>query len=542
MEAVLTPILDTVDSGTILNIGTINAGTINIGNLEASINVSGNLGKTTIYEAIGTGTIVGTEDSMSATSGSLIIKHGNVGGGSSIVFPNANSVNDYGYIRYRDDKNNGSGINDRGRLEIGIENDFGTSTGNDNECLVLNKNGGFIGVGHINPTVTLDVSGNGRFTGETIIGGNLGIGTTDPAYTLDVSGTARITGATTIYEAIGTGTITGTIDSMSATSGSLIIQHGNVGGGSSIVFPNANSVNDYGYIRYRDDKNNGTGINNRGRLEIGIENEFGPSSGNVNECLVLNKNGGFIGVGHINPSVTLDVSGNGQFTGTMLCNNYDKRIIGADILIGSSVTTETIAIGNGIGQNGLITIGGSGNSARTITIGSAGTATATSPINLNGNVTLNRPLTLPTTYVAPTSGQLGYIITRSFTANTTLTSGSWVSSPSFTIPPGHYILNTNIRPKPGNISGAIFTGAYISVTSGTLNTGTSYYFVYDSTTKPNLSFGNTPYLAMYLYSAVFTCTTSLTVYLNFQGLYSVSGNNQAPALDTTDSVYLMRIA
>ena len=194
---------------------------------------------------------------------------------------------------------------------------------------------------------------------------------------------------------------------------------------------------------------------------------------------------------------------------------------------------------NPLPTNPTFTSINTGSDTTTISIGNN-----TNSIALNGPVTLAKPLTLQpaTGYVAPTIGQLGYIITGSFAATTTLTSGSWVSSPAFTIPPGNYILNTNIRPRPGYTSGAIFTGAYISVTSGTLSTGTNHYFIYDSTTKPNLGFGNAPYLAIYSYSAVFTCTTSLTVYLNFQGIYSVSGTNLAPALDTTDSVYFMRIA
>ena len=214
----------------------------------------------------------------------------------------------------------------------------------------------------------------------------------------------------------------------------------------------------------------------------------------------------------------IDVNANG----TLTLGNQNATAV----YIGSSATRNVINnIGTGSGT-GTIYIGNNTNS-----------------IQLNGQTTLAKPLTLQAAsgYVAPTTGQLGSIITASFAATTTLTSSTWVSSPAFTIPPGNYILNTNIRPRPGYTSGAIFTGAYISITSGTLNTGTSYYYIYDSTTKPNLTYGIPPYLAMYSYSAVFTCATTLTLYLNFQGVYSVSGSNQAPELNTTDSVYFMRI-
>lgn len=220
---------------------------------------------------------------------------------------------------------------------------------------------------------------------------------------LDIKGTTRI------YEAIGTGTITGTTDSMTGTAGSLVIEHGNYGGGSSIVFPSKNNPgSDYGYIRYRDDVNNGVAGTEQSRLEIGVENDIG-AAGSVIDSVILQKNGGYVGIGTSNPAYTLDVTGTGRFTGTISCNNYDRSDTGSELLIGhsmtggtshvirigESITTGAIVIGNGNNQNGLISIGGSGSSARTITIGSpVAVAAASSPINLNGNVTLIRPLTL----------------------------------------------------------------------------------------------------------------------------------------------------
>jgi hypothetical protein len=140
--------------------------------------------------------------------------------------------------------------------------------------------------------------------------------------TLSNSG-IRTTVPMTIYEETGTGTITGTGDTMTATSGSLIIKHGNLGGGSSIIFPSANNNSDYGYIRYRDDVNNGTAgtsLAEQGRLEIGAENDFGAAGGPIIDCLVLNKKGGTVGIGRSDPQYTLDISGTARVTGTLYAN------------------------------------------------------------------------------------------------------------------------------------------------------------------------------------------------------------------------------
>lgn len=112
----------------------------------------------------------GTGDTMSPTAGSLIIKHNNFGGGSSIVFPSKSNSTDFGYIRYRDDVNNAGVGNEQGRLEIGVENDFGAPNTNI-DCLVLNKNGGNVGIGLSNPQCILDVNGTTNIRNVLTIGG-----------------------------------------------------------------------------------------------------------------------------------------------------------------------------------------------------------------------------------------------------------------------------------------------------------------------------------------------------------------------------------
>ena len=56
-----------------------------------------------------------------AGNGSLIIKHNNSGGSSSIIFPSTvNPGSDYAYIRYQDSSTSGG---EKGKLTIGLEND-----------------------------------------------------------------------------------------------------------------------------------------------------------------------------------------------------------------------------------------------------------------------------------------------------------------------------------------------------------------------------------------------------------------------------------
>ena len=149
---------------------------------------------------------------------------------------------------------------------------------------------------------------------------------------LSSSGSAYL-GATTIYEA------TGTVGGENGV-GSLVIDHGNSCGVSSIIFPSrGNRSSDYGYIRYRDDVDNVLGYE-QSRLEIGVENDFG-AAGGVIDALILNKRGGYVGVGQSNPLYTLDVSGSGRFTRGLTINNNQTYI-------GNSASAPTIYCSLGI--------------------------------------------------------------------------------------------------------------------------------------------------------------------------------------------------
>lgn len=91
---------------------------------RVSISAAGNVGigiaptsKLHIYEATGT--------TPTATTGTLVLDHGNNGGGSSIVFPSrVNNGSDYGYIRYDDDTSGNGSTTENSLLEIGVQNDL----------------------------------------------------------------------------------------------------------------------------------------------------------------------------------------------------------------------------------------------------------------------------------------------------------------------------------------------------------------------------------------------------------------------------------
>ena len=136
-------------------------------------------------------------------------------------------------------------------------------------------------------------------------GGNVSIGTTSPA------------GALHIYEATG--------NTGAATNGSLTISHGNSGGSSSIIFPSKNNAgSDYGYIIYQEDTLQG-GAGESGRLMIGTENDGGGGGGPA-DYLILQKNGGYVGIGTgtATPAYPLQVVG--QIGATSFNATSDYRI------------------------------------------------------------------------------------------------------------------------------------------------------------------------------------------------------------------------
>jgi hypothetical protein len=114
-----------------------------------------------------------------------------------------------------------------------------------------------------------------------------------------------------IYESTGTGA--------STTTGSVIIQHGDSGGVSSIMFPSAgNAGSDYAYIQYQDSTTPGA-AGETARLRIGIANDS-------TDHLILESSGN-VGVNVATPSsYDLQVSGTIGATGDITAFTSDERL------------------------------------------------------------------------------------------------------------------------------------------------------------------------------------------------------------------------
>jgi hypothetical protein len=114
----------------------------------------------------------------------------------------------------------------------------------------------------------------------------VGIGTTAPV------------GKLNILESIGT--------VASAGAGSLVLDHGNTGGTSSILFRSKNNVgSDYAYIQYQDDTNAG-GTGEVSRLTIGTAND-------TDDNIILAPSGK-VGIGTTTPLAPLHVAGSTSLT------------------------------------------------------------------------------------------------------------------------------------------------------------------------------------------------------------------------------------
>ncbi len=131
-----------------------------------------------------------------------------------------------------------------GKLFVGGDASFGSNFYINNNCYVANSMA--VGKNTIGSTYTLDVNGNINLSGNIYqngvlfsggsgsFTGNLGIGITPALAKLH------------IYESVGS--------SAGATTGTILLEHGDLAGSSSLVFRSVgdNSGNEFGYLQYRD--------------------------------------------------------------------------------------------------------------------------------------------------------------------------------------------------------------------------------------------------------------------------------------------------
>jgi predicted acyltransferase (DUF342 family) len=145
----------------------------------------------------------------------------------------------------------------------------------------------------------------------------------------------------------------------SATTGSLVLQHSDASGASSIVFRSKNNAaSDYAYIQYQENVG-GTGTAaEKGLLTIGIENESPASSGTLDRMsLYIADGNGCVGINTKNPSSTLDISGNANVGSTFIVGGdvsfNSKLIIGGDVSFNSK-----LFVASDVSMNSKLIVGG----------------------------------------------------------------------------------------------------------------------------------------------------------------------------------------
>jgi hypothetical protein len=140
---------------------------------------------------------------------------------------------------------------------------------------------------NLNGTGDFDILDNGTQAFSVRDNGRVAIGNIAPM------------GPLHIYETTGT--------AATSTAGSIILEHGNSGGTSSIQFKSTvNSGSDYAYIQYSEDGSGNGSTSENGLLTIGIQNDI-PNSINQDDIAILPS--GNLGVGTTSPDARLDVEG-----------------------------------------------------------------------------------------------------------------------------------------------------------------------------------------------------------------------------------------
>jgi hypothetical protein len=305
------------------NISNSNTGNVGIGTTApvAKLDVNGVI----------KGTILASANIWSDTS------MGSFGGYNSMTFSSDSwpvGSKAFSFLTY---PNSGSGVTNE---KIAIYN-------GDSGNIILNPIGGSVGIGITAPAYKLDVSGTGRFTQPVIVGtptdtnhaatksyvdstagGGVGAGTS--GQTLRHNGTSWV--ANSVLYNNGTNVGIGTVspgNKLTIVSGSLTsIPVLGVNGGGFGVLGNSGL---YGLI---------SGILGSGNAYVQAQRVDGTATA---YNLLLQPNGGSVGIGTTAPTYKLDVSGTGRFT--------QPVIVGTPTLAGHATTKSYVdsAAGGGVG-------------------------------------------------------------------------------------------------------------------------------------------------------------------------------------------------
>ena len=159
----------------------------------------------------------------------------------------------------------------------------------------------FVGIGTRNPLQKLHIEGT------SYIDGSMGIGTSTPL------------GKLHIYEAIGTAALDNNL--VRTNTGSLILEHGDSGGTSSVLFKSTGNTSDFGAIEFVEDVTDHGSTTENAVLRIIAGNDGNTNTSDQirfttdeNDRMTINGNGN-IGIGTVSPGGQLHIYADPGLTG-----------------------------------------------------------------------------------------------------------------------------------------------------------------------------------------------------------------------------------